>query len=133
VFFKFPLLVAAAGLADRALAVNSGTAIYPVASSGGAANDCFGPKVSDPYRWLEDIDSPPTQAWMAAQNKLTAHQSRCSVPAHHRHRYARATAQARLCPAFSQILNVQHPTSNAQHRMKPTTSVVHRLRICAGS
>ncbi len=30
-----------------------------------------GKLVDDPYRWLEDMASPQTQAWVAAENKLT--------------------------------------------------------------
>ena len=34
-------------------------------------DDYFGRKVADPYRWLENLDSPDTAAWVAAENKVT--------------------------------------------------------------
>ena len=34
-------------------------------------DDYFGIKVSDPYRWLEDDQSPETESWVKAQNEVT--------------------------------------------------------------
>src|SRR5215212_2981130 len=44
---------------------------YPVARKGDQTDDYHGMKVADPYRWLEDLDSPETRAWVEAENKLT--------------------------------------------------------------
>lgn len=44
---------------------------YPPAHMDTVADDYFGTKVPDPYRWLENPDSPETQAWASAENKLT--------------------------------------------------------------
>ncbi|MGH8444700.1 MAG: prolyl oligopeptidase family serine peptidase [Solimonas sp.] len=44
---------------------------YPAAPRGDVVDDYFGSKVADPYRWLEDVDSPQTRAWVAAENALS--------------------------------------------------------------
>ncbi len=45
---------------------------YPPARTGDVVDDYHGTKVADPYRWLEDPDSPESRAWIDAENRLTA-------------------------------------------------------------
>ncbi len=47
------------------------TLAYPTARTVDQVDDYHGTPVVDPYRWLEDVDSPETRAWIAAQNELT--------------------------------------------------------------
>jgi prolyl oligopeptidase len=44
---------------------------YPAARQSNADDDYHGTRVGDPYRWLEDPDSPETVAWVEAENQLT--------------------------------------------------------------
>jgi prolyl oligopeptidase len=44
---------------------------YPLAIRGSVVDDYFGTTVADPYRWLEDLDSPATRTWVAAEAKFT--------------------------------------------------------------
>lgn len=44
---------------------------YPAAERGSVVDNYHGTSVADPYRWLEELDSPSTQSWVAAQNKIT--------------------------------------------------------------
>src|SRR5687767_10731978 len=44
---------------------------YPETRATDQADDYFGRKVADPYRWLEDDNSAETAAWVEAQNKVT--------------------------------------------------------------
>ena len=43
----------------------------PVAPLRNVVDDYFGTKITDPYRWMEDMNSPEFQAWMKAQNDYT--------------------------------------------------------------
>ncbi len=44
---------------------------YPNAKKVDQIDDYQGVKVADPYRWLEDVDSAETKAWVDAENKVT--------------------------------------------------------------
>ena len=44
---------------------------YPVAKTVEQVDDYHGTKVSDPYRWLESLDSPETRKWVEDENKVT--------------------------------------------------------------
>jgi prolyl oligopeptidase len=59
-----------------AMTILAGAAIgtqfnYPPATRGGVTTDFHGVQVPDPYRWLEDIDSPGTRAWVEQENRIS--------------------------------------------------------------
>jgi len=43
---------------------------YPSTRKSAQADDLHGVRIADPYRWLEDLDSPETAAWVEAQNRV---------------------------------------------------------------
>ena len=45
--------------------------VYPETPACAQVDDYHGEAVADPYRWLEDADSPDTVRWIEAQNELT--------------------------------------------------------------
>jgi prolyl oligopeptidase len=51
--------------------VNAQSPGYPVAAKGPQVDVYNGTSVADPYRWLENTDSPETKAWVEAENRLT--------------------------------------------------------------
>src|SRR5256884_7620952 len=44
---------------------------HPPARKGDVVDDYHGTRVADPYRWLEDPDSPESRGWIDAENRLT--------------------------------------------------------------
>ena len=47
------------------------TPLYPFTARGRVSDEYFGTRVPDPYRWLENVDSPQVRDWVAAQNALS--------------------------------------------------------------
>jgi len=52
-------------------AISAQRVIYPPSPRGTVTDDHFGTRVSDPYRWMEDLSSPKTLAWVSTQNQFT--------------------------------------------------------------
>jgi len=44
---------------------------YPQARTVDVVEDLHGTPVADPYRWMEDLDSPEVAEWIAAENEVT--------------------------------------------------------------
>lgn len=66
-----PLLLGATAAAS-ASANHPAALDYPPAERGEHVDVYHGVKVPDPYRWLEDIDSPQTRAWVKAESELSS-------------------------------------------------------------
>ncbi|MEJ7812134.1 MAG: prolyl oligopeptidase family serine peptidase [Gemmatimonadaceae bacterium] len=62
---------AIAGAADAQTPPASPPVRYPATRKSAQADTYHGTRVEDPYRWLEDTDSPETKAWVEAQNEAT--------------------------------------------------------------
>jgi prolyl oligopeptidase len=67
-----PVLAAATLSTDlTAVTANPAPLTYPKAHTVDHVDDYFGTKVSDPYRWMEDVDATEVKAWIDEENKLT--------------------------------------------------------------
>ena len=68
---KLTLIAAALALCGLGAALASLPQLaYPIAPRGNQVDDYHGTQVADPYRWLEDIDSPQARAWVESEGAL---------------------------------------------------------------
>ena len=99
---SIPLALLMAGAVPSALARDRAapkTAVHPV------VDHYHGVAVTDPYRWLEDGDSPAVQAWSTTQNDRTrAYLDRLQI---------RTTLHARLMAAASKTSPSYHALTEA--------------------
>jgi protease II len=80
-----------------------------------------GVEITDPYRWLEDQESPKTRAWIEAQNKYTQAQ------------LANLPGRAELTKRLSELMkidSVSMPTIAATGTSSPGSG---RIRSCSCS
>src|SRR5690349_9413400 len=69
-FAKIVVLTVLLALLMQVEVLSAGFA-YPKARKGDQVDDYHGTKVADPYRWLENPDSPEAREWIEAENKVT--------------------------------------------------------------
>jgi prolyl oligopeptidase len=69
--FARTLIVVGLPLFALAQQGHSDTVEYPAPIRGTVVDDYHGTRVEDPYRGLEDLDSPATRAWVGAEAQLT--------------------------------------------------------------
>lgn len=67
---RMTLSMAALGLPLFTLQAQVEKLTYPTARKADLVEELHGQQVPDPYRWLEEIDSDETKAWVAAQAQL---------------------------------------------------------------
>jgi prolyl oligopeptidase len=57
--------------AAGAMLIAQTTITYPQARKGDTVDNYFGTTVADPYRWMEDLNSPELKQWIDAENAIT--------------------------------------------------------------
>jgi len=67
----YKTLIASAVVAASAGAQRQARIAYPQTKKTAQTDDYFGRKVADPYRWMEDLNSPEVAQWVKAENAVT--------------------------------------------------------------
>lgn len=65
------VVIAALLLLPSAKAQGAASKCPPVTKTDNVVDNYFGTKIADPYRWLEDQNSPETRAWIKAEDACT--------------------------------------------------------------
>src|ERR1051325_9639310 len=65
------LIFCALMAAIQTVTATGSTFHYPQPRQGDQVDDYHGTTVADPYRWMENPDSPETRAWIESENKIT--------------------------------------------------------------
>jgi prolyl oligopeptidase len=69
------------------LAMQPAQLTYPPTAKGDVVDDYHGTRVADPYRWMEDLESPDVARWIKAQNDVTfGHLERLPMREHFKRR-----------------------------------------------
>ena len=63
-------------------AISAASLTYPESPKGNQVDVYHGGEAPDPYRWLEDLQSPASRHWIGAQNRVTF-SSLEQLPRHH--------------------------------------------------
>ncbi len=75
--------------------------VYPVTRKSDQVDDYHGTKVADPYRWLEDDNSPETLQWVKAENEVTfGYLEKIPYRAQVKHRLEELYNYAKYTPPF---------------------------------
>ncbi len=67
---RIALIACAAAVWSSVLPAQAPSFAYPQARKGETVDNYFGTHVADPYRWMEDLNSPELKQWIDAENAI---------------------------------------------------------------